>query len=206
VMLPAGLWRIAALQLLAVYAVARLLELFASAVRLRAARLERGARPPREPWYGSMVLLHVLVFAGCAASVLTRAEAPPFVLFVGALVLLALAAALRGWVFWSLRGRWNVRVVDPGDIVTTGPYRYIRHPNYLVVIVELVALPLVCGSWTVALLATVANAIVLSWRIPFEERELSRAHPTYRTTMMGRPRFLPFGNRNRGARQSTIPL
>ncbi len=199
-----GPWQLAAIQLLEFYIVARIFEIAASSMRLKQAFKERGVRPPHEPWYWSIVVVHTLVFVACGTIVVTRGTIPPKPLLIAALCVLGVAILLRGWVLWSLRARWNVRVVDPGDIVTTGPYRFIRHPNYLAVILEIAALPVALGAYEVAILGTLANAIVLSWRIPFEERVLSRAHQTYRTTMMARPRFLPF--RPRRASQSTSPL
>jgi methyltransferase len=203
-----GQWQVAGLQLLNVYIAARILEIIASALRTRAARLERGVRPPPEPWFPGFIFLHALVFLGSGATLILRGNIVPIPLLFSAMGTLVIAMLLRGWVFFALRNRWNVRVVDPGDIVTTGPYRFIRHPNYLAVILEVAALPLVLGAWEVALLGSIANGILLSWRIPFEERALSRAHPTYREVMMARPRFIP-GLRPRrapAASHSTRPL
>lgn len=184
-------WQVASLQLVLVFALARLLELGASAVRLRLARRERGARPAREPWWPAIVGTHVFVLGGTALSVWLRPDPPPYAVAVVALGALVVATALRFWIFFTLRDRWNVRVVDPGVIETGGPYRFIRHPNYLAVILEVAALPLAVGAWHVALWGSIANAIVLALRIPFEERELVARHPAYREIMMARPRFLP---------------
>lgn len=200
----AGPWQLAAIQVLEFYIIARIFELALSKMRLRQAHKDRGVRPPNEPWYWSIVVVHTLVFVACGVIVVTRGTIPPKPVLIGALCALGLAILIRAWVMWSLRNRWNVRVVDPGDIVTTGPYRFVRHPNYLAVILEVAALPVALGAYEVALLGTLANAIVLSWRIPFEEKLLSRAHAVYRTVMMRRPRFLPF--RVRRASQSTSPL
>jgi methyltransferase len=201
----AGPWQLAAIQLLEFYIVARIFEIAASSMRAKQAFKDRGVRPPHEPWYWSIVVVHTLLFVACGIIVVMRGTIPPKPVLVAALVVLGLAILLRGWVLWSLRGRWNVKVLDPGDIVTTGPYRFIRHPNYVAVILEVAALPIALGAYEVAVLGTLANAIVLSWRIPFEERLLSCAHSTYRTIMMSRPRFLPFGGRSK-AHQSTSPL
>jgi len=94
------------------------------------------------------------------------------------------------WVLRALRGNWNVRVVAPRAIVTGGPYAFIRHPNYLAVILEVAALPLIVGAYEVAVAGTLANAAVLALRIPFEEERLSRV-PDYRATMLQRPRLIP---------------
>jgi methyltransferase len=80
--------------------------------------------------------------------------------------------------------------VAPDAVVTTGPYAYVRHPNYAIVIVELFALPLVHGAWITCAACTALNAIVLASRIPAEERVLS-AIPGYREAMGDKPRFVP---------------
>ncbi len=184
-------FQLAGLQLLLVYALARGLEVFASALRLRIAGAERGAKAEPEPWYRHIVLVHVAIFVGCFATLLLRGRMPPLPILYGALAALGVALLIRAWVFVTLRNRWNVRVVDPGAVAINGPYRFVRHPNYLAVILEVAALPLAVGAYEVALLGTVANALVLSWRIPFEENALAARHTLYRDVMMRRPRFLP---------------
>lgn len=98
---------------------------------------------------------------------------PLFVLFL----LLQLG---RLWVLRTLGPRWTTRIIVlPGaPLVTGGPFRFVRHPNYLVVIGEIAVLPLVFGLWQVALLFTVLNALVLWIRIRGEERALAEGAPT----------------------------
>jgi methyltransferase len=107
---------------------------------------------------------------------------------------LAAATALRAWTLGTLGGAWSVRVLEFPDggrpVVTRGPYRHIRHPNYVAVIVELAALPLVGGAYVTAAAATLANAALLARRIPLEERALA-ADATWREQMAGKPRFVP---------------
>jgi len=91
------------------------------------------------------------------------------------LSLLAAAEALRYWAIATLGQRWNTRVlVLPGEPpVRRGPYRYLRHPNYLAVAVELAAVPLLFDAWITALTASLLNAALLvGVRIPAEERAL----------------------------------
>ncbi len=91
------------------------------------------------------------------------------------LVAFALAEALRYWAIGSLGTRWNTRIlVLPGrPLVGRGPYRYLRHPNYIAVAVELASVPLIFGAWGTALVATAANAaLLLGVRIPAEDRAL----------------------------------
>src|SRR5688572_2366136 len=143
-------WQLTTLQLIGFFAAARLIEMGTSAWRIREARAARGAEVAREPWWSGMVALHVVVLVGSAAFVLIRGDVPPKVLLWPALGALALATILRAWLLVTLRDGWNVRVVDPERIVTTGPYRFMRHPNYLAVILEVAALPIIAGAYELA--------------------------------------------------------
>jgi len=139
--------------------------------------LARGAVEAGAGHYPAMVALHAAWLAACPAEVwLLR---PPLVppLAAAMLVLLAGAMALRYWVIATLGGRWTTRIlVLPGiPPVATGPFRYLRHPNYLAVAVEILALPLVHTAWITALVFTAANAALMAVRIPAEERALAAA-------------------------------
>jgi methyltransferase len=78
---------------------------------------------------------------------------------------------LRLWTLLSLGRYWTARIIVVPDapLVRRGPYRFIRHPNYLVVVLEIALLPLALGSWPIALGFSIVNAIVLAWRIRAEE-------------------------------------
>jgi methyltransferase len=82
----------------------------------------------------------------------------------------------RIWVLASLGGRWTTRIIVLPDapLVRRGPYRWLNHPNYVVVVAEIAVLPLVFGLWRVALLFSVLNAILLWVRIRAENRALGR--------------------------------
>jgi len=103
-----------------------------------------------------------------------------------------LAQALRWWAVASLQGRWTTRVIVlPGaPPVTGGPYRFLRHPNYLAVVVELAVVPLIGGAVVTALLATLGNALLLAVRIPAEERALGQG---WARAFASRPRLVPGG-------------
>lgn len=92
------------------------------------------------------------------------------------LVLFALIEAGRVWVLATLGRRWTTRIiVVPGEtLVANGPYRFINHPNYLVVVSEIAVLPLVFGLWQVALVFSLLNAAVLTVRIRAENLALGR--------------------------------
>ena len=137
-----------------------------------------------------MVVLHTLPFVLAPLEVIVLER--PFVLaqFVIATVALALLAAARVWTLRTLGAMWNVRIVRPAHVVTAGPYRFIRHPNYAIVIAELFVLPLVHGAWLTCVVLSVLNALVLSRRIPAEERVLLEL-PGYAEQMAHKPRFIP---------------
>ena len=110
----------------------------------------------------------------------------------GWIVLLIGAQPVRIWVLATLGRRWNTRAAVPAEmeIASGGPYAFVRHPNYTVVAVELLALPLAFGLRWLAVAGAVANAILLGPRIGEEEEALMR-HPAYRSTMARRKRFIP---------------
>lgn len=91
------------------------------------------------------------------------------------LALFVLLMAGRGWVLVSLGPYWTTRVITvPGaPLVRRGPYRYLRHPNYLIVAGEVAVLPLVFGAWEIAAIFTGLNAPLLAWRIRVEDRALA---------------------------------
>ncbi|MFG3145881.1 isoprenylcysteine carboxyl methyltransferase family protein [Streptomyces sp. NPDC048243] len=139
----------------------------------------RGATVAGQGHYPAMVALHTGLLAGCLVEV-GRAGRP----FVPALAwpmlaVLAAAQGLRWWCIRSLGPRWNTRViVVPGlPLVTKGPYRWrrLRHPNYVAVVAEGVALPLVHTAWVTAVVFTVLNAVLLRVRIRCENRALASA-------------------------------
>jgi methyltransferase len=104
----------------------------------------------------------------------------PFIAWLGwpMLALVVLSQALRWWCVATLGHRWNtlVIVVPQAPLVHRGPYRWLHHPNYVAVVVEGVALPLVHTAWLTAACFTLANALLLTVRIRVENAALSGAH------------------------------
>ena len=157
-----------------VLAVQRLGEL-AGSKRNERRLLERGSVKYGRSHYQAKVALHV----GWLASTLVEARRPSAVpknvrvLALGAFVA---AQPLRYWAIASLGDRWSTRVlVPPGEPpLTTGPYRYVAHPHYVAVVVELAAMPLALGAWRTALWATIANAEVLRRRLAVEREALGQ--------------------------------
>ena len=140
-----------------------------------AANLARGGREFGRTHHPVMVVLHVGLLVGCIAEVWLLDR--PFLPWLGwpMLALLVAAHALRWWCIRTLGQQWTTRViVVPGaGLVTSGPYRYLRHPNYVAVVLEGIALPLVHTALLTALTFTVLNAALLIVRIRVEERALS---------------------------------
>lgn len=169
----------------------RLYELRISKRRQRALRAQ-GVPRVAEPHFAAMVVLHTALLVAALAEVWLVPRAPLPILSPLALGALVGANALRMWVIATLGPHWNVQIMDSAalGVVAGGPFRYIRHPNYVAVFVELLALPLVHGAWVTALVGAAAHAWVLSHRIRAEEAALM-AHADYRAVMGPKPRFLP---------------
>ena len=125
--------------------------------------------------YPFMVVLHSGLLVGALVEAwVVRPSVPGWVAWLFVVVVL-LSQALRWWCITTLGARWNTRViVVPGlTPVSGGPYRWLRHPNYVAVVVEGAALPLVHLSWVTALVFTVLNAFLLRVRIKVENDALS---------------------------------
>jgi methyltransferase len=165
----------------------RLVELAVSRRRMRA----RPDAVVAEPWlFPAMAALHVgLVFAPIAEVAWFDRPVVPWLTAAAGSVLVA-ATALRVWTLKTIGRSWNVRVVAPQTIATTGPYRWIRHPNYLVVILEIASLPLLHDAWISSIALSLCNAAVLWRRIRTEERTLS-AIPAWAEAMRGKARLIP---------------
>jgi methyltransferase len=152
----------------------------------------QGAQKAADPRFPAMVVLHAAILAGAAAEVvfLDRPYYPALGASMGAIFLAA--NALRWWVIHTLGTHWNVQVMDSArlGVVSSGPYRWVRHPNYSAVFAEMLALPLMHAAWITALLGGAAHAWVLRGRVAAEEKVLL-AEPAYRAAMGAKPRFLP---------------
>ena len=140
--------------------------------------------------YRIIVAFHTLFIAACAAGATRYAPAFPPALSMAALAGEIAAQALRYWSVATLGQNWNTRVIVIPDVepVTSGPYRYIRHPNYVAVALEIACVPLIRGLVTIAIVFSAGNAILLAFRIRLEERALGKS---YQTAFASRPRFIP---------------
>ena len=169
----------------------RLVELVITERNARALRARGGFEVGRAHFL-PMALLHTGLLAAAPLEVFLFDR--PFLPVLGALMLALLAGtmALRYWAISSLGDRWTTRVfvVPEEPPAVRGPYRWLRHPNYLAVIVEVAVLPLVHTAWWTALAFSAANAVVLRTRIRVEEQALE-AHSDYLATLGDRPRLVP---------------
>ena len=171
--------------------VQRLVELRVS-VRHRRVLAEEGTRAVPDPVFAWMVLAHALLLVGVALEpwLLDRAFLP----WLGwpALAMLVVVQGVRIWVIKTLGRHWNVRIMAScaEGIVADGPYRWVRHPNYVVVAAESVLLPLFHGAWITLLLVQFLHVPVLWRRIRAEEEYLMTV-PEYRQRMGGKPRLFP---------------
>lgn len=152
----------------------RLAELVLSTSNARWALTHRGKEFGRSH-YPVMITVHAALLVGCVLEAGHR----PFLPWLGwpMLIVVGLSQALRWWCVTTLGRRWNTRViVQPYEpLVRRGPYRYLHHPNYVAVVTEGLALPLVHTAWLTSVGFTVANALVLMVRIRVENSALGYA-------------------------------
>jgi methyltransferase len=161
--------------LLAILIIQRLTELWI-ARKNEAWMREHGAYEVGKSHYKYIVAVHVMFFVSLLLEVqyTDRGIAEwwmiPFFFFI-------VAQILRVWSITSLGRYWNTRIIIlPGiNVVSKGPYRFLRHPNYLIVATEILVIPLIFQAYFTAILFTLLNALVLSIRIPIEEKALKEA-------------------------------
>jgi methyltransferase len=152
----------------------------------------RGGTKAKDPVFPCMAMFHTLVLIGAAAEVVFLHR--PFIPALGyaMLAVFIFANTVRWWVIHTLGEHWNVQVMDSTKlgVITSGPFRYVRHPNYAAVFVEMIALPLIHTAWITALAGAVVHIVVLIFRLSAEERVLF-ADPDYAAAMSSKPRFIP---------------
>lgn len=179
------------LLLLLVVAALRIVELRISKRHQKDLKAQ-GAAQAKDPIFPVMAMFHTLVLVGAAVEVVFLHR--PFLpaLAIPMIALFVLANIVRWWVIRTLGQHWNVEVMDSTrlGVITTGPFRYVRHPNYAAVFVEMIALPLIHTAWITAVVGAIAHVVVLSVRLSAEERVLF-ADPAYSAAMSSKPRFLP---------------
>ena len=155
--------------ILGLVAAQRLVELALAASNTRRL-LARGAREAGRAHYPLFVLLHGSWLVAIAAA--TPIDRQPYWPLIGVFIVLQL---LRVWVVATLGPYWTTRIItlDDAPIVRRGPFRFVRHPNYCIVVAEIAVLPMAFGDWPVALIWTLLNALLLRHRIRVEMGALS---------------------------------
>jgi methyltransferase len=175
--------------ILALLVVERIFELDKARRNARRA-FERGAIEVGQVHYRVMVAMHTLFIVSCAVEATffphTIAPAVPWIALFAELV----AQGLRYWAVATLGERWNTRIIVSPERapVTDGPYRFMRHPNYLAVVIEIAAVPMIGGAIFTAIGFSVGNALILAVRIPAEERAMGGR---YAEALGSRRRFFP---------------
>jgi methyltransferase len=179
------------LALLGLIAAERVAELLLSRRNARIA-FARGGKETGAAHFRWMTLVHALFLPCCAVEVLLLHRPFPglagFVFAAGAIA----AQGLRWWAIASLGWRWNVRVivVPTEPPVRRGPYRLLRHPNYVAVALEMVCVPMTHCAFLCAALFSLLNALLLRVRIRVEEQALGAG---WEQAFSGTPRFFPHG-------------
>jgi len=161
------------LLLLAVAAFApMLLEARRSARNARALRAAGAAEPARDV-YPAMRIAYPASFAAMLAEAWLRRVEPDAIVWAGAAVFVV-AKAVKYWAVAALGDRWTFRVLVPpgGALVTSGPYRFLQHPNYLAVLAELGAMALMCKAAFTGAIALAGFSLVILRRIAVEERAI----------------------------------
>ncbi len=159
----------------------RLLELRIAKQNLEFA-LAHGGKEYAPEHYKWIVLLHVSWIVFLLLEGLLRGSRLSNLWWLW-LCIFVIAQVGRYWAITSLGKYWNTRIVilPSGDRVATGPYKYLKHPNYIVVALELFVAPMIFGCWITALISSLVNAGLLLWvRIPAEERALKEYQKTMR--------------------------
>ena len=162
--------------------------------RNAAAAFAQGAVEVGQTHYAVMAAFHTLFLLACLAEPLLLNRAFPPVLGWVALTGAVLAQLLRYWAITTLGRRWNTRIIvlPEASPVTSGPYRFVKHPNYLAVVIEMVCLPLIFGGFLTAVIFSVGNSALLFVRIRAEEQALGSK---YASAFAGKSRFVPGGSR-----------
>lgn len=153
---------------------------------------EKGAMEFGQEHYGYMVSMHVAFLLSILLEVLFLSkEISPlwpvlFTLFIG-------AQLMRVWSILTLGQYWNTKIIilPNADVVKKGPYRFIRHPNYLVVSLEIIVFPLLFQAYFTAFIFSILNAWMLSVRIPLEEKALKYTTSDYSYYVQEKSRFTP---------------
>ena len=142
--------------------------------------LRKGAKEYFPDHYKFIVMLHITFLVSFVSEVIIfQHSLSP--IWPGLLILFGFTQLLRVWAIASLGRFWNTKIIilPKANIVMKGPYKFIRHPNYLIVGLEILLIPLLFQAYFTAIVFTILNAVVLSIRIPLEEKALMKETANY---------------------------
>jgi len=171
----------------------RVRELFVSRAHQSTLAMQGYKRKDGFGSYCNMVLLHLTFFIAVAVELFTLQTLAIFPIQIVAFCFFLFSQVLRFYALQSLGKYWNTNIMSAhgtSQFVQQGPYQFIRHPNYLAVILEFISIPLIGGCWRSALVYSIWNGVVLRYRIKEEEQELFKISG-YREVMGPKKRFIP---------------
>lgn len=176
--------------LFTVIAIQRTVELFI-ARRNEKWMKSKGAKEYGQKHYKLMVTIHLLFFVSLLVEKIF-AQKPLNEYWIGLFIIFLITQAGRVWVITSLGRYWNTKIIvlPEADVIVKGPYKYIKHPNYFIVTVELIVIPLMFNAYWTLFIFALLNQFILSIRIPIEEKALAEA-TDYQTVHRGKKRFFP---------------
>lgn len=152
---------------------------------------KQGAIEVGKDHYKYLVLLHIFFFVSLIYEVIFYDKSLTFIWPVWGVLFLG-AQIMRAWCLQSLGMFWNTKIIVLPNvkIISKGPYKYIRHPNYLIVAVEIFVIPMMFNAFITAALFSILNAMALSLRVPVEEKALMQV-TNYNKVFASRSRFAP---------------
>lgn len=153
--------------------------------------INRGGIEHGKDHYPYIVSLHVLFLVSYFLEVQVLQRELTELWYV-ILPILFFTQVIRYWAIYSLGNYWNTKIIIiPGDVVISrGPYKFIKHPNYMVVAAEILFLPLLFHAYITAILFTILNVVMMTIRIPAEEHAL-QTYTNYEDVFSNKARFLP---------------
>ena len=177
---------------LGLFALRKVVDQARSRRNIRRLQQQRQVLPSRDRAMTWMLITHVAFFVLTPLEVVALGRTFVPALGIPMIVLFVLATLLRWWATTLLGRQWNSEVVVPGDLrpVTSGPYRVVRHPNYLAVSLELLSAGLVYSAYLSAAVMGVLNLYAVVKRIHAEEEVLFRV-PAYRSALGDKARLVP---------------
>jgi methyltransferase len=177
---------------LGLFALRKVVDQVRSTRNVRRLQQERHILPSRDRAMSWMLIAHVAFFVLTPLEVVLLGRTFLPALGIPMILLFVLATLLRWWATRLLGRQWNSKVVVPSDLrpVTSGPYRVVRHPNYLAISLELLSAGLIYSAYLSALVVGVLNLYSIVKRIRVEEEVLFQV-PAYRSALGNKARLVP---------------